>query len=241
MRARPWRGARPRPLLGLGAGLLAALVALAVPACSGGGDGGGPTNGLEKLSAGEVGTRALAALRTAPGAHVAGTVADASADAPNRYDLVMSSTTTKGTIEEYGQQTQLVKIGKDTYVRRSRAYYAATGDTAASDLLADRWVRLAAADAAKYSYFTLDRYSDSLRGFTAGLTGGVRQQKVDGDRAVQASSPDGTSFLVANTGPAYPLRITVTGRSTSQLSFGDYRAPGAVTAPAGAVDLSSLG
>jgi len=218
---------------------VAALV-VAMSACGGGG-GGKKTNGLERLSASEVGTRSIAALRSAPGTHVVGTVTDASSNAPDHYDLVMSPTTTRGTIEEYGQQTQLVKIGKDTYVRRARAYYTATGDSAAADLLADRWVRLAAADAAKYSYFALDRYSDSLRGYVEGLTGGVRQQKVDGDRAVQASSPDGTTFLVANTGPAYPMRITVTGRSTSRLTFADFRAPAAASAPAGAIDLSSLG
>jgi hypothetical protein len=235
MQARPRRGVLPRTLLGLGL-----LVALAAAACSGGG-GGEQTNGLERLPAGEVGSRTLAALHAAPGVHVVGAVADPSSNAPAHYDLVMSPTTTSGTVEEYGQQSQLVKIGNDTYVRRARGYYRATGDGAAADLLADRWVRLAPADAAKYSYFTLERYSDSLRAYLIGLTGEVRREKADGTRVVRAAAPDGTAFLVANTGLPYPVRITVAGSSTTQLTFNDYRAPAAVTAPGGAVDLSSIG
>ncbi len=234
MRARLRHGAIGRTLLGLG--LLLALATAA--ACGGGGE---KTNGLEKLPAAEVGSRTLAALRSAPGVHVVGTEKDPSSDSPARYDLVMSATTTRGTIEEYGQQTQLVKIANDTYVRRGRAFYTATGEAAATDLLADRWVRLAPADAAKYSYFTLARLSDSLGSYLIGLAGEVRREKVDGARAVRTAAPDGTAFLVANAGPAYPLRITVAGSSTNQVDFGDYGPAAAVTPPGSAVDLSSLG
>ncbi|MCM3885797.1 hypothetical protein [Frankia sp. R82] len=229
----------PRALVGLG--LAMALVAVAtVAGCSGGG-GDKKTNGLEGLPAAEVGSRAVTALRTAPGVHLAGTVDDPSGDAPADYDLVMSPTTTQGTVEEYGQQTQLVKIKADTYVRRARSYYTATGDADAADLLADRWVRLAAADAAKYSYFTLDRFSDSLRSYLVGLAGKVEQEKVDDERAVRVRSSDGTTFEVANTGPAYPLRITLTANSTTRLRLSDFRAPSAATAPSSPIDLSSIG
>ncbi len=115
MRARLRHGTIGRTLLGLG--LLLALATAA--ACGGGGE---KTNGLEKLPAAEVGSRTLSALRSAPGVHVVGTEKDPSSDSPARYDLVMSATTTRGTIEEYGQQTQLVKIANDTYVRRGRRH-----------------------------------------------------------------------------------------------------------------------
>ncbi|KJE23608.1 hypothetical protein FF36_02057 [Frankia torreyi] len=234
MRARPRCGAIGRTLLGLG--LLLALGAAA--ACGGGGE---KTNGLEKLPAAEVGSRALTALRSAPGVHVVGSEEDPSSDSPGRYDLVMSATTTRGTIEEYGQRTQLVKINNDTYVRRGRSFYTATGDGDAADLLADRWVRLAPADAAKYSYFTLGKLSDSLGSYLVGLTGDVRREKVGDARTVRAAAPDGTAFVVANTGPTYPLRITVAGSSTNQMTFDDFGPTAAVTPPGSAVDLSSLG
>ncbi|WP_250639953.1 hypothetical protein [Frankia sp. AiPa1] len=235
-------GALGRALVGLG---LVTVCAATAAGCSGGsgggGGGGGKNNGLEGLPASEVGTRAIAALRTAPGVHLTGAVSDPSSTAPSEYDLVMSATTTSGTIEEYGQQTQLITIKSDTYVRRARSYYTATGDSAAADLLADRWVRLAATDASKYSYFTLGRFSDSLRDFPPALAGKAEQEKVDGQRAVRVRSSDGTTFEVANTGPAYPLRITLTGNSTTRLRLSDFRAPSAVSSPNSPIDLSSIG
>ncbi|MCL9795294.1 hypothetical protein [Frankia sp. AgKG'84/4] len=244
MRARPRHGLFPRvPRAPRALLVLGLLVTLAAAACDGGGGGGGGgvTNGLERLPAGEVGTRTLTALRTAPGVHLVGAVSDPRSDAPAQFDLVMSPTTTRGTVEEYDQETQLVKIKGDTYVRRARGYYTATGDDAAASLLADRWVRLAATDAAKYSYFTLERYSDSLRGYLAGLAGGVRQDTVDGARVVRATASDGTTFDVANTGPAYPVRITLAGASTTRLTFTEFRAPAAATPPSSPVDLSTIG
>ncbi|MCK9924712.1 hypothetical protein MXD61_23080 [Frankia sp. AgPm24] len=236
MRAGRRHGGLPRALVGLG--LVLALVGAAA-GCSGGGDK--KTNGLEGLAPAEVGSRAVTTLRTAPGVHLSGSVTSPGGDAPADYDLVLSPTTTRGTVEEYGQQTQLVKIKADTYVRRARSYYTATGDSAAADLLADRWVRLAAADAAKYSYFTLNGFSDSLRSYLVGLAGKVEQEKVDGERAVRVRASDGTTFEVANTGPAYPLRITLAGDSTTRLRLADFRTPDAATAPSSPIDLSSIG
>ncbi|WP_462202819.1 hypothetical protein [Frankia sp. CcWB3] len=234
MRSQLWRGGVRRALLSLGLTLLLAASA----ACSGDGE---KSNGLEKLPAGEVGTRTLQALRAATGVHVVGTEADPRSDAPARYDLVMSGTVTRGTIDEYGQRTQIIKIKDDTYVHRGRAYYEGTGDAAAGSLLADRWVRLAPADAAKYSYFTLDRLAASLTSYVVGLSGPVRTEKLAGTQAVRAASPGGTAFWAANTGPGYPLKVVVAGRSTNEITFDDYGTPAAGTPPGDVVDLSNLG
>lgn len=218
------------------AALLLAGAALALTACTGGSD----TNGLEDASPAEIGTRSVEALRTAQSVRVVGTVQDPSADGTTNYDLVMSGSSSRGTVTSGSIVTEVVKIADDTYARGSKEYYESIGEGAAAELLADRWVRLSDDAAGQYRYFTIDGFALSIGEYVSALDGDVSTEKINGKPAVEVGSKVGTRLWAANTGDAVPLRLELLGGDEGKMEFSEYGSKVAIAAPANAVDLASL-
>ncbi|MCK9899824.1 hypothetical protein CC117_01260 [Parafrankia colletiae] len=226
--ASPWRGAVATVAL--------AVVAAGVTACGGDTE----TNGLEKASPAEVGTRSVEALRDAGSVRVLGTVQDPSSDGTTTYDLVMAGSSARGTVTSGQIVAELVKVDDDTFTKGSREYYESIGEGDAAELLADQWVRLSTEAAAQYRFFSIEGFVQALGEYVAALDGEVTTEEVGGRRAVVAGSPGGTRLWAANTGEPVPLRMDMLDGEEGRMEFSDYDAAVSITAPTSSVDLSSL-
>lgn len=213
-----------------------AALTLVLTACGGGGD----TNGLEDAAPAEIGTRSVEALRTAGSVRVVGTVQDPTTDGSTTYDLVMSGSSARGTVTSGPIVTELVKVNDDTYTKGSRAYYESIGEGDAADLLADRWVRLPAEDAAQYRYFSIEGFVLAISEYVTALDGPVTTEDLAGRRAVVAGSEQGTRLWAANSGEPVPLRLDMLDGEQGRMEFSDYGSDVPIPAPAEAVDLASL-
>jgi hypothetical protein len=222
-----------RPAAALAAAAAAAAVGLA--AC-----GGPGTNGLEKATAAEVGNRAADAFRDASSVRVVGDTDSGGRSEDTRYNLVLTGTSAKGTIDRNGIDHEIIKVGADTYVRAGREYYEALGEADAAGLLAGRWVRLSSEAAEQYKFFTRDGLALSVTQYTKSLAGPVTTTKVGDAAAVSAASPNGSTLWAANTGNPYPLRLKMSGADTGTLEFSDYDHETKIAPPADALDFSLI-
>jgi hypothetical protein len=134
---------------------------------------------------------------------------------------------------------ELVRAGGALYIRAPRSVWLAQGvKDAALPRVVDKWVRLPAADAARFRILTDLQYL--LSGFerTAYVVDGTRT--VDGVAAVALRDSAGTVLTVRAAAPHVPLTITG-GAGDGSLTFTRWNRPVAITPPAGALDLASLG
>lgn len=84
-----------------------------------------------------------------------------------------------------------------------------------------------------------DALAAEMTAFAQTEGGMVSQETLNGTRAVVVTYPDGSKLYVANTGPAYPLRLVMTGRGAGMADFSVYNGEFRITAPENALDLSS--
>ncbi len=222
--------------------LAVATVAVAMAAAAGLTACGGPgTNGLENATAADVGGRAVDAFRGASSVRVVGDVASGGRNEGSRYNLLLSGGSVKGTIQRRGTEHEIIKVGDDTYVRAGRTYYEALGEADAAPLLAGHWVRLSSKQAGEYRYFTQEGLALAVAQYTTGLTGPVTTTTLGEEKAVSASSSNGSTLWAANTGDPYPLRLKMSGTDTGTLEFSDYGAEVSIAAPPEALDFPRIG
>ncbi|MGE5286341.1 MAG: hypothetical protein ACM3ML_03870 [Micromonosporaceae bacterium] len=68
-----------------------------------------------------------------------------------------------------------------------------------------------------------------------------QQATLNGQKVVLVNYPDGTRLYVANTGPAYPLRLDEHWSEEGEhLDFSEYGVQFHITAPKGALDMGSF-
>jgi hypothetical protein len=63
---------------------------------------------------------------------------------------------------------------------------------------------------------------------------------VNGKKVVVVSWPDGSKVQIANTGPAYPLRVDFKGHLPVRMVYSEYNVPFNVTAPPNAIAAPSV-
>jgi hypothetical protein len=227
------RNSNIRSLRGVAAVSIAAS-ALVVSAC-----GGSSSNGEAKKKGPQVSMDTAAALKGAGSARFQGTETDGKTTATIDLQLVPDGAT--GTIEQAGTTINLINIGGSSYVKASAEFFTAQGVTAANAAtVADKWVKLPAS-AKSFASFTLNALSDDLAKPTSGSTieDQVTDGKLDKTSVVILKQSNGSQLFVAAKGPAYPLKIITRGANKSTSTFTDFGKKVTVTAPAGAVDLSS--
>jgi hypothetical protein len=231
-----------RPAAAL-AGLLAlaALAALALAGCGGGPSGSKGPNGLASQRPATVATTVTDALRRAPSVRVVAAVTSAKGDSTTSYDLLVTGQASQGTVTTDGRTAQIVKINDDTYLKASREYYVQNGQPAVAALLADRWVRVAAQQAAPYRYFSLNGLATTLGDYLGTLAAGPSATTYAGAPSVLVTGADGTKLWAASTGAPYPLRLDLAGGETGHLEFTAYGAAVTIRPPAGALEASRLG
>jgi hypothetical protein len=160
---------------------------------------------------------------------------------------------------------QVIALGSVTYIKASRAYYAAQPKLTRAQVTsyANRWLKLStasnpsfAADLARETDLSIELgcWAARKRGLSVAGTasvGGRAAVIVVSDGTVPGSAPG--KVYVAATGPAWPLRAVVTGprkpggsgacaepttSRTSDITVSDFNQPIALAAPASALDLT---
>jgi hypothetical protein len=209
------------------------LAALALSGC--GGDT--QTNGLEKLSAGEVHRKAAAALESAKSAHVKGT--GVFEGHPVKIDLRISGTSTSGALAVEGVRVEFTKIGAITYVKGSGAALGRLGASpAVARFGADRWLELGPKQVTLWEGFSLAELADQLVHDDSPVEPQVTQATLHGQQVVVLTQQNGSKLYVANTGRAYPLRGEYKGAAPGRITFTEYGTDFRITAPENAIDIA---
>jgi len=224
--------------------VMAALVVLATTSLS----GCARTNGLEHKSAAEIQRAAAAAVKAAGSVHVTQVSGPHNQPAhmqPARVDLRVQGDSTTGTFDQQGRQGlrfQLTTIGQDTYLNGDQQALESLGLRQVQHV-GDRWVKVRPDQLESFPSFSLDRLVD-LIATSDDVAPTVGRAKLD-DRAVVVlsvlSQADGDGYAkayIANTGPAYLLRIEGLLTGEDRMDFTEYGADFHITAPQDAVDLS---
>jgi hypothetical protein len=180
------------------------------------------TNGLENKSAVQVLWAAVAALGTATSVHIVGSDLDGPFDGRLGRTSAIDWTTLTRT-----QHVWTRVVGCYGYRKADYGRYAG------------RWLRFSAqvfkgdtiAEYARYNPLTDNA---TLRHHGA-LEPKVQQATVNGKKVVVVSWLDGSKLQVANTGPAYPLRVDFKGHLPSRMVYSEYNVPFNVTAPRDAI------
>jgi hypothetical protein len=174
-----------------------------------------------------------AAVKAASSVHASGTLDQGGSTVV--LDVTYAGADAVGSANFAKSSLELVRAGGALYIRAPRSVWLAQGvKDAALPRVVDKWVRLPAADAARFRILTDLQYL--LSGFerTAYVVDGTRT--VDGVAAVALRDSAGTMLTVRAAAPHVPLTITGDG----SLSFTRWNRPVAITPPAGALDLASL-
>jgi hypothetical protein len=196
-------------------------------------------NGEAKKKGPQVSKDTAAALKAAGSAHFKGTETDGSSTAA--IDLQLVADGGIGTITQSGTTINLINTGGSSYVKAPAAFYTAQGASAANAAtVADKWVKLPATETS-FSEFTLNALSDDLAKPSSGskIEDAVTTGKVGDQSVVILKQSDGSQLFVASEGPAYPLKLVSAGTTKSTSTFTDFGKKVTVTAPAGAIALSS--
>jgi hypothetical protein len=218
--------------------VVAGLAAALLTACGGGSSG----NGEAAKKGPQVAADAANALEQAGAAHLKGNVTEQGQSGD--VDLQLQGTDVSGTITLGGQKVQLISTGGKIYAKAPAAFWSSFGaPESIAGQLDGQWVIVPGEAASSFDTFTLKGLADSLRKPSDGsIKDAVTTTSLDKQLVVVVSQTDGSTLDVAATGTPYPLKATDKGGdSPGTLTFSDFGKKTTITAPANALDLSTLG
>jgi hypothetical protein len=226
---------RTRPAI-----IVSALVFTLLAAACGGGKS---SNGEEKKAATQVFADAKAAVLQASSFHVSGQTGEGTAALS--LDVSLSSTRGGGRITVQGATLQLVASGRELYLKAdANSWQKLSVKPAASQLLANRWIKVPTTNADFSELAALLDSSKFMKNLTAeGRVTKHAVTKIDGNRAIPLVDSRGGTLYVAATGPAYILKIVDTGKSSGgpgTVTFDHYGDATVPPVPTGAVDFGTL-
>ncbi len=230
------RSAR-RALLLLGPALL--LLA----GCGGGGGDAAPDNGESARPATRILQDTVAALRTATAVHMYGTIPTGS-DSIGLDLHCARSGDLSGTITVGGVTGKLVVTGGAIYLN-GRALFQSLFGAPASARIGDRWVAMPGASGPGSdivqglgTFTDFNHLADVLAMPTGGTVTRGAVASVDGRSAISLRNSDSVLY-VATTGSPLPVELKPDAGGDA-LHFADWDQAVHVSAPSGAVDISSL-
>ncbi|MFE2229671.1 hypothetical protein [Streptomyces kronopolitis] len=197
---------------------LCAALAAALTGC-GGEDPDAGTNGVGKLPAAKIESKARAAARQAGTVHLSGNVV--SQGRTYKLDMSLAKDGAKGELTTKAAAFQLLRVGDALYLKADAAFWAgekrgASGAPGgAATKLDGKYVKVPAADPVykRFSGFTdKDALLTGLLALHGGLTAGDRSD-IDGVRTVRltAGAGAGGTLDVSLEGTPYPLRLQRAG------------------------------
>jgi len=219
-----------------------------------GNDTASPTpssNGVADKPPGEILLAAKNALRGATSVHVKGNgTAEGQVFAVDMH--MKGREGGRGTITIKHNPVEILRVGKDAYVKGSADFWLEfTGDRAATALLKGKYLKADRGDPDLKDLLAFTdsaAFADELLKSDGAVTKADRRTVagVDTVGVTFSSEGDKVTVYVATTGKAYPMYVSTTGKTadeTSALDFTDYDKPFEVKPPAPdlVVDVSKLG
>ncbi|MFI9047496.1 hypothetical protein [Streptomyces sp. NPDC053427] len=219
-------GTRPRALTGRRRTGRAALVgavcaglAAALAGC-GGEDPDAGTNGVGKLPAAKIESKARAAAERADTVRLSGNVV--SQGRTYKLDMRLAKNGAKGELSTKAAAFSLLRVGDALYLKADAAFWAGeksansgTPDESAAAKLGGKYVKVPAADPV-YKRFSGFTDKDTLLGSLLGLHGKLAtgdRSDIDGVRTIRvtAAAGSGGTLDVSLEGTPYPLRLQRAG------------------------------
>ncbi|MEV6396895.1 hypothetical protein AB0M39_19270 [Streptomyces sp. NPDC051907] len=208
-------------------GLTAALTAC------GGEDPDAGTNGVGKLSAVEIETKARAAADAAVSVRLSGTLV--SKGGTYKLNMRLKHDGATGSVTSKDNTFELLRVGKALYLKADAGFWShvdgkgegepSKTDAAAADKLDDKYVKVPEGDPSydQFRGFTdMDVLVEGLLGMQGELSKGDRTQ-VGGVRTIKVKAGDGAGGVldVALVGKPYPIQFTRAG-GAGVLTLGDW-------------------
>lgn len=203
--------------------MLCAALAVPLAACSGGDPDAG-TNGVGKLSAGQIETKARTAAGAAKAVSLSGTLIGKGGS--YQLDMRLNADGGTGSVTSKRSTFALLRIGDALYVKAGAGFWKQTGGkngAGAAQALDDKYVKVPKSDPA-YGQFRGFTDMHALLGGLLGLHGSLEKgdrTKVGGLPAIQVTGGGGQggTLDVSLKGTPYPLRFErAGGAGTLQLT-----------------------
>jgi hypothetical protein len=213
------------------AGVLCAVLAVSLSACKDDPDAG--TNGVGKLSAKDIETRARKAVDGAQAVRVSGKLV--SRGGSYKLDMRLRSDGGTGSVTSKRGTFELLRIDDSLYVKAPADFWrqrAGESGATAADKLDDKYVKVPKGDPAydQFRGFTdMTVLLDGLLGLHGTLDKGDHTE-VGGVRAIQITGAEGSRLEVSLTGTPYPLRLERAG-GAGVLQLGDWDKPVTLSTP----------
>lgn len=226
------------------ASVLALVLTAALLAGCGGHSKAAQPNGEASRPPARVLADTRAAATSASYAHVSGSVT--SGGTPIRLDLSMArGKGAKGSMSTNGLAFGLVRIGDTAYIRGSDSFYEHFAGPGIAQLLHGKWLK---APINKGRFSSLAPLTDIglLLGKVSANHGKLINEGETTYKGRQVvairDTSDNSKLYVAATGKPYPMAL-VGGKAdqSGTITFGDWNRHISLTAPDGAIDISSLG
>lgn len=221
--------------------IIGSLLVLTLPALTGCGSSSSG-NGVASKGAQQIVAEAKSAADSASSVHVSGSVN--SGGSPVTLDLSLASGKgATGEVSQNGSTFKIVIDGETAYISGSDAFYRKLGGSAAAQLLAGKWLKVATSTPEFASFASLTNMRKLL---DTVLVGHGTLEKgsistIDGQRAIAVKDTTlGGTLYVATDGKPYPLQVTKGGSEAGTIGFDKWDEPVEITAPASSVDLSEL-
>jgi hypothetical protein len=153
---------------------------------------------------------------------------------PVRADLRIQGAASSGTIAVEGAHAEVTTLGSDTYLKGNQRGWTALQAPPAVPGFAGRWVKLRS-DEVNVPSFSLEFLVGQVTSNDWRLAPKVEQATLDGKKVVVLTQQNGSKLYVANTGPAYPVRIEDKRPRGGQIEFTEYNTDFRITAPVNAL------
>ncbi|WP_309144350.1 hypothetical protein [Streptomyces sp. BR123] len=210
------------------AGVLCAGLAVTGAGCGPDPDKG--TNGVGKLSAGQIESKAKAAAGAAASVHLSGTLV--SGGKTFTLDVRLGKDGGSGEVKSQEDTFQLLRVGEQLYLKASAAFW---GTSEAAGKLGDKYVKVPESDPTykQFRGFTdMHVLLDGLLGLDGKLAKVEDYTKVGPTRAVQVTAGQGKGgkLSVSLEGTPYPLRMERAG-GAGAVDLSDWGKPVPLEAP----------
>ncbi|MFC9925570.1 hypothetical protein [Streptomyces sp. NPDC127190] len=218
---------------------LAVTGAVVLTGCGGGGDPDAGTNGVGKLSAGQIQSRTRSAADAAETVRLSGTVV--AGGRTYTLDMRLKADGGTGSVTSQGSTLQLLRVGRRLYLKADAGFWnqaegqdGGSGDAVAAKL-GGKYVKVPQGDPAykKFSGFT---YKSVLLDGLLPLHGRLAKEghhDQAGTPTIRITGDDGSggTLDVSLQGKPYPLRLVRAG-AAGTLRFSDWGQDFTVTEPA---------
>jgi hypothetical protein len=192
----------------------------------------------DSLTAPQLVTEAQRALSQASSVHVGGMYREN--NKPVLVDMtILTGDKATGKVVADGSTVELRRLGDQLFVRGDDKFLDALGPKAKATK--GKWLvgPVAQADKGLAQLTDLQRFAATLSPGKGTLTKEA-VRSLNGQKAVSVRSSTGARLWVADTGPAFPLRVERIGAATGFIDYGKYNAKVDVPAPTPTVPLASV-